>query len=46
MLDELKKNYGERSDAMAILNVYSLLDGLHINPRFVKLQQQFGQMPR
>lgn len=45
-LDELEKAYSERSDAMAILSIYPLLDVLHTNPRFVKLQQQIGQMPR
>lgn len=45
-LDELEKAYDERSDTMAILNIYPLLESLRAHPRFVKLQQQAGQLPR
>jgi DNA-binding winged helix-turn-helix (wHTH) protein/TolB-like protein/Tfp pilus assembly protein PilF len=45
-IDELEKAYNERSDTMAILGIYPLLDSLRANPRFVKLQQRVSQMPR
>ncbi len=43
---ELEKAFHERSDKMAILGVYPLLDELHADSRFIKLQQQIRQMPR
>lgn len=43
-LDELEKTYNERSDTMAILSIYPLLENLRTEPRFVKLQQQVGQI--
>jgi DNA-binding winged helix-turn-helix (wHTH) protein/TolB-like protein/Tfp pilus assembly protein PilF len=42
-IDELEKAYYERSDAIAILGIYPLLDDLRKHPRFTKLQQQIGQ---
>lgn len=39
-LNELEKARQERSDTMAIFNIYPLLESLHANPRFVKLQQE------
>jgi DNA-binding winged helix-turn-helix (wHTH) protein/TolB-like protein/Tfp pilus assembly protein PilF len=43
---ELEKAYNERSDTMAILGIYPLLDILRANPRFVDLQQKVGNAPR
>jgi DNA-binding winged helix-turn-helix (wHTH) protein/TolB-like protein/Tfp pilus assembly protein PilF len=45
-MDELEKAYDERSDTMAIIGIYPLLDSLRANPRFVKLEQQVNQMAR
>jgi DNA-binding winged helix-turn-helix (wHTH) protein/TolB-like protein/Flp pilus assembly protein TadD len=41
----LEKAYAERSDVMVILKVYPWLNGLHANPRFIKLQQRVGLVP-
>ncbi len=41
----LEKAYAERSDVMVILKVYPWLNGLHANPRFIKLQEQVGLVP-
>ena len=43
---ELEKAYIERSDTMAILSIYPLLDSLRADPRFVKIQSKVGQTPR
>jgi len=43
---ELEKAYEERSDTMAIINVYPLLEPLRADPRFVKIQQQIGRLPK
>jgi Tfp pilus assembly protein PilF len=43
-IDELEKACHERSDTMAIINVYQLLDNLR-SPRFVKLQQVRQRIP-
>jgi DNA-binding winged helix-turn-helix (wHTH) protein/TolB-like protein/Tfp pilus assembly protein PilF len=45
-IDELKTAYDERSDAMAILRIYPLLESLRTDPKFIKLQQQVGQASR
>lgn len=41
----LEKAYAQRSDVMVILKVYPWLNGLHANPRFIKLQQRVGLVP-
>ena len=41
-VSRLEEAYAERSDAMAILGVYPLLDNLRQNTRFAKLQQRLG----
>ena len=45
-LARLEDAYNERSDTMAILGVYPLLDSLRANPRFAKLQQRAGHILR
>ncbi len=45
-LDWLEKAYHERSDTMAIFNVYPLLDNVRTKPQFVKFQQRAGLIPR
>ncbi len=41
-IDRLEESFNERSDTMAILRVYPLIQGLHAHPRFIKLQEQIG----
>jgi len=43
---ELEKAYEERSDTMAIINVYPLLEDVKNDPRFVEIQRQIGRLPR
>lgn len=43
---ELENAYEERSDTMAIINVYPLLETLRADPRFAKIRQQTGRLPR
>lgn len=38
----LEEAFRERSDTMAVLGVYPLLDNLRANPRFVKLAERVG----
>lgn len=45
-IDELEKAFDERSDKMAILGVYPLLDRLRDNPRFIDLQRRIEPSPR
>ncbi|HQU82700.1 MAG TPA: FlgO family outer membrane protein [Pyrinomonadaceae bacterium] len=42
---ELEKAYEERSDTMAIINVYPLLKDVKNDPRFIKIQRQIGRLP-
>jgi DNA-binding winged helix-turn-helix (wHTH) protein/TolB-like protein/Tfp pilus assembly protein PilF len=44
-LSELETAYLERSDAMAILGIYPLLENLRADPRFIRLQEQVNQSP-
>ncbi|MCD9189278.1 MAG: hypothetical protein LUM44_22870 [Pyrinomonadaceae bacterium] len=41
----LGKAYGERSETMAIISVYPLLENVRTAPRFVKIQRQIGRLP-
>lgn len=42
----LEKAYNERSDTMAIFNVYPLLDDVRTKPEFVKFGRRAGLIPR
>ena len=44
-LSLLEKAYDERSDTMAIMTVYPLLDDLRGDPRFVALSKRVGLVP-
>lgn len=41
-LKRLEEAFNERSDTMAILRVYPLIQGLHPHPRFIRLQERIG----
>jgi TolB-like protein/DNA-binding winged helix-turn-helix (wHTH) protein/Tfp pilus assembly protein PilF len=45
-INELEKAFAERSDTMAIVNVYPLLENLRADPRLLKLQERIAQTPR
>lgn len=45
-LRELTKARDERSDTMAIIGIYPLLDALRADPRFIELERSIGQPPR
>jgi DNA-binding winged helix-turn-helix (wHTH) protein/TolB-like protein/Tfp pilus assembly protein PilF len=45
-ISELEKAYSERSDTMAIISVYPLLENLRDNPEFIEIQRRVSQKPQ